>query len=92
MLSLMSSGTYTGQEDKVLWDTAKAIELECRQNLRKWEGKEGLKKPLKNKKAARDKAYYVGLGTRVITYKSHLKIKGHLSETKRLATGTRLQT
>ena len=70
------------RQDKVLWNTAKAIESECRTKLRQWEEDAGLKKPLKNPNAARDQAFFIGVGTRVIAYKSHLKIEVHLSERK----------
>ena len=59
--------------------TAQAIETACIKQLREWEEAAGIRKRLDNPKLARDKTYYIGLGTRVVAYKSRVGIDGHLS-------------
>ena len=57
---------------------AKGIESACIKKLREWEEAADLRKHLENPKMARDKTYYIGLGTRVVAYKAKVGILSHL--------------
>ena len=58
--------------------TAEGIKLACIKRLREWEEAANLRKPLDNPNMARGKTYFIGLGTRVVAYKSKVGIVGHL--------------
>jgi hypothetical protein len=67
-----------GRSEQDTLVTATGIESSCIDKLREWEEAADLRKPLDNPKMARDKPYYIGLGTRVVAYKSKVGIIGHL--------------
>ena len=67
-----------GQSERDTIDTAKEIQFACITRLREWEEAADLRKPLENPNMARGKPYFIGLGTRVVAYKSKVGIVGHL--------------
>jgi hypothetical protein len=50
----------------------------CIKRLREWEEAADIRKPLENPNMARGKPYFIGLGTRVVAYKSKVGTVGHL--------------
>jgi hypothetical protein len=63
-----------GQNEGDVWDTAQEVETRCMQTIRQLEEKEGLKQPLANKRRAREKSYFIGLGSRVVAYRKAIGV------------------
>ena len=68
-----------GRSQRDTLSTASAVQTLCLKKLRAWEEAAGLKAPLKNANKARDQGYYIGIGARIVAYKKHCGITGHLS-------------
>lgn len=67
-----------GRTERETMTTAKAVQKLCLTTLRQWEEAVSLKAPLANPNRARDKPYYIGIGTRVVAYKKEAGINCHL--------------
>jgi hypothetical protein len=64
-----------GLEEGEVVDLMRQIETSCLTKLRSWEEASGIGKPLINQNRARAKPFYVGLGRRVVKYKSATQIQ-----------------
>jgi hypothetical protein len=63
-----------GQNEGDVLDTAQEVETRCMQTIRQLEENEGLKQPLANKRRAREKSYFIGLGSRVVAYRKAIGV------------------